>query len=154
MEWDDLGDYLGVPTSILSEIQKKYSDDTQRKQAMLEEWRNHHPAPSWMLVADALYSGLIGESGKYHKLLLVVKEKYLKGKIILHMSHCVVGVHHTCTEHPLKVEDGITPTLYPSSGVHFKHTHTHTPTNYVPELNRTKFYLQAEWVYIKADDSL
>ena len=71
MEWDTLGHYLRVPDSIRSEIMKKYSDDTQRKQAMLEEWRNHHPAPSWMLVADALYRGSFGSGdwGKYHKLL-------------------------------------------------------------------------------------
>ena len=93
MDWDDLGHYLRVPHSIRNEMEKKLPDDTQRKQAMLEEWRNHHPAPSWMLVADVLYSGYIGsECGKYHNVLQVVKEKYLKGEIFLHMSHCVVGV--------------------------------------------------------------
>ena len=108
MEWNDLGYYLCVPAPILIKIKKKYSDDTQRKQAMLEEWRNHHPAPSWMLVANALYSGYIGvEFGKYHNVLQVVKEKYLKGKIFLHMSHCVLEVCHTCTEHPLRVEGGL-----------------------------------------------
>ena len=125
MEWEDLGHYLDVPYSILGEIKKKYSDGTQHKQAMLEEWRNHHPAPSWMLVANTLYSGDFGGKwGKYHELLQVVREKYLKGEIFLHMSHCVVGVCHTCTEHPLRVEDGLrlqlenTPTPYPSSRVH------------------------------------
>ena len=86
-EWDTLGYYLDVPASILRETKKKYSDDTQRKQAMLEEWRNHHPAPSWMLVANALYRLLIrGEYGKYHKVLLSVKQKYIEGKktIFLH----------------------------------------------------------------------
>ena len=105
MEWDDLGHYLRVPPLIRSEIEKKYSDDAQHKQAMLEEWRNHHPAPSWMLVANALYSGLFGNDwGKYHKLL---QEKYLKGEIFLHMSLCVLEVCHTCTELPLRVEDGL-----------------------------------------------
>ena len=93
MEWDDLGRYLRVPSSIRSEIKKRYSDDTQCKQVMLEEWRNHHPAPSWMLVAYALYSGLIGGVwGKYRSMLQVVKEKFLKGKIFLHISHCLVEV--------------------------------------------------------------
>ena len=85
MEWHNLGRYLDVPYSIRSEIKKKYSDKTQRKQAMLEEWRNHHPAPSWMLVANALYSGIFGrDQGKYNKLLKVVQKKYLKGEIFLH----------------------------------------------------------------------
>ena len=95
MDWHGLGHYLDVPGSIRNEIEKKYSDDAQRKQVMLEEWRNHHPAPSWMLVANALYSGYIGDvNGKHHKLLQVVKRKYLKGEIFLHMSHCVLEVYH------------------------------------------------------------
>ena len=95
-----------MPPSILNEIKVKYSDDTQRKQAMLEEWRNHHPAPSWMLVANALYRMFISRDyGKYHNVLQLVKGKYLQGKIF--WSHCVVGVCHTCTEHPLRVEGGL-----------------------------------------------
>ena len=127
MEWYDLGRHLGVPSLIRMEAEDKYSDDTQRKKAMLEEWRNHHPAPSWMLVANVLYSSRIGrDCWKYHKLLQVVKEKYLKGEIFLHMSHCVVEVCHTCTEHRLRVEDIymdfrfeniLPPSIYPSSGV-------------------------------------
>ena len=93
MEWNHLGLYLYVPDSIQNEIEKKYSDNTQRKQAMLEEWRNHHPAPSWMLVANALYSGYINrEWGKYHNVLQLVKEKYLKGEIF---SHCIM--RSSCT---------------------------------------------------------
>ena len=101
MEWYDLGLYLDVPSSIRSEIKDKYSDDAQRKQGMLDEWRNRHPAPSWMLVANVLYSSPIGaEIGKYLNLLQVVKGKYLKGEILLHMFHCVIGVCHTRTNCP------------------------------------------------------
>jgi len=53
-ECDDLSRYLGVPESIQKAIKKKYSTVAQCKQAMLEEWQNHHPAPSWMLVVNAL----------------------------------------------------------------------------------------------------
>ena len=84
VEWDSLGYCLEIPSPIRSEIKKKHSNDTQRKRAMLEEWRNNHPAPSWMLVANALYGRFIGgNSGKYHKLLHLVKEKYLKGNVFL-----------------------------------------------------------------------
>jgi len=79
VEWDRLGYCLEIPSLIRSEIKKKYSNDTRCKRAMLEEWRSHHPAPSWMLVANALYGRFMsGNSGKYHKLLHLVKEKYLK----------------------------------------------------------------------------
>jgi len=80
-EWESLSYYLDVPGSIQREIKEEYSNVKECKQAVLEEWRNHHPAPSWMLVANALYRVLIrGEYGKYHKVLLSVKEKYFEGK--------------------------------------------------------------------------
>ena len=60
---------------------------------MLEEWRTHHPAPSWMLVATALYCVYIDGYGKYHKVLQLVKQKYLQGEntVLLHMSQCVLA---------------------------------------------------------------
>jgi len=81
-EWDDLAYSLGISDQLQREIEKKYSNDTQYKQAMLEEWWNHHPAPSWRLVADALYTNAIGgEWGRYHKVLQMVEEKYLEDVI-------------------------------------------------------------------------
>ena len=71
VEWSRLADYLDVPESIKGEIKEKFSSITQRKQAMLEEWRTHHPAPSWMLVATALYCVYIHGYGKYHQLRCV-----------------------------------------------------------------------------------
>ena len=102
MEWDDLGRYLGVPESVQRGIKKKFSTVAQCKQAMLEEWCNHHPAPSWMLVANALYSGYIcGEWGKYHNVLQLVKEKHLKGKNVMSAGTCTIG-DHTVSTRPLK----------------------------------------------------
>jgi len=90
VEWDSLGYYLDVPALIRNEIKKKFSDDTQCKQTMLAKWRNHHPAPSWMLVANALYSiSIDGKNGKYHKVLQLVKEKYLKGKKWISSLLCI-----------------------------------------------------------------
>ena len=71
VEWSRLADYLDVPESIKGEIKEKFSSITQRKQAMLEEWRTHHPAPSWMLVATALYCVSIHGYGTYHQLRCV-----------------------------------------------------------------------------------
>ena len=84
VEWDSLGYLLDVPASIRNKIKEKHSTGTQRRQAMLEEWRNHHPAPTWMLVASALFGRMIGgSSGKYHKVLQLVREKYLNGTYVL-----------------------------------------------------------------------
>ena len=93
VEWSRLADYLDVPESIKGEIKEKFPSITQRKKAMLEEWRTHHPAPSWMLVATALYCVHIDGYGKYHKVLQLVKQKYLQGEntVLLHMSQCVLA---------------------------------------------------------------
>ena len=45
--WQWLGQLLGVPESRLNVITGKKS--------MLEDWLQNHPAPSWKLVAWALY---------------------------------------------------------------------------------------------------
>ena len=84
MEWGTLTGKFGVPWSTLEEIQSNYSTVKQRRQAMLEEWLDHHPAPSWMLVVNALYRApFMGDGycgyGKYNKVLQLVKQKYLKG---------------------------------------------------------------------------
>jgi len=93
VEWSRLADYLDVPESIKGEIKEKFPSITLRKKAMLEEWRTHHPAPSWMLVATALYCVYIDGYGKYHKVLQLVKQKYLQGEntVLLHMSQCVLA---------------------------------------------------------------
>ena len=46
-DWKGLGEWLGVPRSRLVVMTEKES--------MLEEWLQNHPAPSWKLVAWALY---------------------------------------------------------------------------------------------------
>ena len=48
------------------------------KEAIIEEFIQNHPAPSWRLVADRLY-----EHGKYQTALQNVKRKYLKGEEVL-----------------------------------------------------------------------
>ena len=45
------------------------------KEAIIEEFIQNHPAPSWRLIADCLY-----KYGVYHTALENVKRKYLKGK--------------------------------------------------------------------------
>jgi len=93
VEWSRLADYLDVPESIKGEIMEKFPSITQRKKAMLEEWWTHHPAPSWMLVATALYCVYTDGYGKYHKVLQLVKQEYLQGEntVLLHMSQCVLA---------------------------------------------------------------
>ena len=46
-DWSDLGQWLDVPRSRRNVM--------TGKESMLEEWLKNHPAPSWKLVAWALY---------------------------------------------------------------------------------------------------
>ena len=69
----DLADYLAIPKPKQEEI-TNHSDESQRKHAIIEEFINNHPAPSWRLVAEFLYQN------KDNRALQIVKQKYLKGK--------------------------------------------------------------------------
>jgi len=69
-----LSSYLDIPWSKQKEITNQYSDESQHKHAIIEEFINNHPAPSWRLVAEGLYKN------KHNRALQIVKQKYLKGK--------------------------------------------------------------------------
>ena len=73
--WRWLGVWLDVPNSRLTVI--------TRIESMLEEWLKNHPAPSWKLVAWALY-----RSGSYNKHMHNVLEQ-LYGKHVTGMWLCV-----------------------------------------------------------------
>ena len=66
------------------------SEHEGTKEATIEEFIRNHPAPSWRLIADRLYTYKSGyrKFGVYHTAVQNVKRKYLKGKILsdAHMS--------------------------------------------------------------------
>ena len=65
---------LHIPDSKRWEIKKLYLS----KQAYWQYWLTHHPSPSWLVVADALYM-------QYeHGALKVLQKMYLKGKSHVH----------------------------------------------------------------------
>ena len=49
-----IGQRLGLPQSLLHEIQMKYHSPTRRKEAYLDAYTNQHPWPSWRKVVDVL----------------------------------------------------------------------------------------------------
>ena len=85
-ELDLMGDGLKIPKSKQQDINRRYSSDSQRKHAIIEEFISNHPAPSWRLVAEFLYKINTGGSiihpkfGKYLGALQTIKRKYLKGR--------------------------------------------------------------------------
>ena len=53
--WGMFSRYVNIPQSELERIRSKYSSDKERKQAAIDYLISSHPAPSWRLVANALY---------------------------------------------------------------------------------------------------
>ena len=46
---------MDVPRSKRDDIDRRYQSDSERLEAVVKEWRAHHPAPSWKGLAWALY---------------------------------------------------------------------------------------------------
>ena len=70
--------------SVEVEIRQQTSDATQQKKTLLERWLRDHPAPSWAVVAEALYQM------EEHGVLEQVKKTYITGMLGWHRV-CVVG---------------------------------------------------------------
>ena len=68
MELDDLDYILDVPESRQGGT----------KEAIIDEFIQNHPAPSWRLIADHLY-----QFAQYHTALQNIKRKYLKGNELI-----------------------------------------------------------------------
>ena len=71
----NLSGNLKVPGSVGKGIQQQTSDATQQKKTLLERWLRDHPAPSWAVVAEALYQGV------EHGVLEQVKKMYITGML-------------------------------------------------------------------------
>ena len=82
-------------TTALEEVEMRHlcrilnvPESRQRgaKKAIIEEFIQNHPAPSWRLIADRLntfYDSVHDEYGVYHTALQNVKRKYLKGEDVI-----------------------------------------------------------------------
>ena len=105
-DWGNVVKWLHIPHSKQVEMNKQYGGVSKCKQAYCEYWLTHHPSPSWLVVANALYVR------KEHEALAVLQKLYLKGK-----PHA-----HTCVG-ALKWELHV----YPTSIVirHYCPTHSH-----------------------------
>ena len=53
--WDVFGSYINTPKSELERITKRCSSVKECKHALISSFVSSHPAPSWTLVAQALY---------------------------------------------------------------------------------------------------
>ena len=85
-DWQGLGLWLGVPWSRLGVM--------TGKESILEEWLQNHPAPSWKLVAWALYRWGHGQLTE-HSVLKQLYGKHVSGMWLYTDDNCIVGQYHT-----------------------------------------------------------
>ena len=50
----DIGGFLGLPESALTEIRKRYQSKAKRKEAYLDTYVHYHPCPSWKAIHELL----------------------------------------------------------------------------------------------------
>ena len=53
--WRTFGEYINTPKSELKRIEQECTSDKECKEALIHSFISSHPAPSWPLVAQALY---------------------------------------------------------------------------------------------------
>ena len=91
--WEEFGRYVNTPGSELERIEGQYTSDRERKQGLIHSFIFSHPAPSWSLVAWALYqTGILGAAtdGGSHKALDRLQQLFPTGKIFCTpLSHTV-----------------------------------------------------------------
>ena len=71
----DLSRVLLIPDSEVEEMEQLYPDLSQRQSALIQNFLDGHPAPSWELMCYMLYV-----EGEY-EVLENVQNKYLKGNV-------------------------------------------------------------------------
>ena len=54
-KWQEIGYRLRIPTVKQNQIRATYPTDEQRKEAVIKEFLENHPAPTWREAALALY---------------------------------------------------------------------------------------------------
>ena len=68
LDW--FSDYVHIPVSERQRIKSQYSSSRERKQAAINSLISGHPAPSWRLVAHALYQvGTLSGGDSCHRAL-------------------------------------------------------------------------------------
>ena len=81
-QWGDFSDSVNIPRSERERIRLRYSSAKECKQAAIDYLISSHPAPSWRLVARALYQMAtyrIRQSGSSHRALADLQRLFPTG---------------------------------------------------------------------------
>lgn len=88
--WDIFHSWLRIPTSKYRAMMHHLPNDAERVGALCEWFLSNYPAPSWNVVAQALYDS------KQHALLDVVRRHYLKGQFHGSLYQIQLWLSKTC----------------------------------------------------------
>ena len=120
---DDLlekfSDCVNIPKSEVERIRSKYSNAKERKQAAIDYLISSHPAPSWRLVANALYQMVINEYADSSLRALTCLQELFPTGIYIHTVYVYI-----CTY----VEKPVYSTLAKRQKINQK-THPNQPNN-------------------------
>ena len=81
--WEVFSHYINTPKSERIRMGSKYSNDKERKQAVSDYFISSHPAPSWRLVARALYQmGWVVGRESSHRALTHLQQLFPTGTML------------------------------------------------------------------------
>ena len=87
-EWDSFAHYINLPRSERDKIRLQYDSNRDFKLALPHVFISTHPAPSWELVAHALY-----QAGRYdgscHRALKYLQQHFPTGTVCMYMYTCI-----------------------------------------------------------------
>ena len=92
-KWDNFSRYVNIPVSQRQKIKSQYSSAKERKQAAIDYLISSHPAPSWRLVAHALYQmAKYGrQSDSSHRALDDLQQLFPTGTLHIRVCNICVG---------------------------------------------------------------
>ena len=97
--WVGFSQYVNIPDSERWRIRSQYSSNRECKQATINSLISGHPAPSWRLVAHALYQmGTLSGGDSSHRVLDCLQQLFPTGSAIpcAVSTTCVQRVCLTC----------------------------------------------------------
>ena len=89
-DWYNLTGYMNIPRSKRELIRAQFRSNKHRKEEYLKEFVKRHPAPSWWVVAEALYlMGGFTDNTAYHTALERVVSMYPTGECVVMSIHII-----------------------------------------------------------------
>ena len=94
--WEGFSHFVNIPDSERERIWSQYSSGRERKQAAINSLISGHPAPSWRLVAHALYQMGLVHGDSCHRALDRLQQLFPTGTATPTVCMCSESVFDVC----------------------------------------------------------